>query len=157
MSRAVQRAREFLPLILLLINQVRGLVRSPRWRPERRDVGAEPYHRARRLRTGKELDVGFVHLLVELGPSEQGLLDLALVANLSGDVGAEVTACEQATQLAPDSPAAWARLAHALARTDRLTDCLAACERALELADDPEVRDVRDQVVRAAPRELRAA
>jgi tetratricopeptide (TPR) repeat protein len=93
----------------------------------------------------------------ELGPTEQGLLDLALVANLSGDVGAEVTACEQATQLAPDSPAAWARLAHALARTDRLTDCLAACERALELADDPEVRDVRDQVVRAAPRELRAA
>jgi tetratricopeptide (TPR) repeat protein len=92
-----------------------------------------------------------------LGPTEQGLLDLALVANLSGDVGAEVTACEQATQLAPDSAAAWARLAHALARTDRLTDCLAACERALELADDPEVRDVRDQVVRAAPRELRAA
>jgi tetratricopeptide (TPR) repeat protein len=93
----------------------------------------------------------------ELGPTEQGLLDLALVANLSGDVGAEVTACEQATQLAPDSPAAWARLAHGLARTDRLTDCLAACERALELADDPEVRDLRDQVVRAAPRELRAA
>jgi tetratricopeptide (TPR) repeat protein len=93
----------------------------------------------------------------ELGPTEQGLLDLALVANLAGDVGAEVTACEQATQLAPESPAAWARLAHALARTDRLTDCLAACERALELADDPEVRDVRDQVVRAAPRELRAA
>ena len=34
-------------------------------------------------------------------PSEQGLLDLALVANLMGDVGAEVSACEQATQLAP--------------------------------------------------------
>src|ERR671914_151277 len=32
------------------------------------------------------------------GPTEQGLLDLALVANLMGDVGAEVTACEQATQ-----------------------------------------------------------
>ena len=93
----------------------------------------------------------------EIAPSEQGLLDLALVADLTGDVGAEVTACEQATQLAPDSPAAWARYAHALARTDRLTDCLAACERALELADDPEVRDLREQVVRAAPRELRAA
>ena len=37
-------------------------------------------------------------------PSEQGLLDLALVANLMGDVGAEVTACEQATALAPESP-----------------------------------------------------
>src|SRR3954463_11702964 len=92
-----------------------------------------------------------------LAPSEQGLLDLALVANLLGDVGAEVTACEQATQLAPDSEAAWARYAHALARTDRVTDCLEACDRALELADDPEVRDLRDQVARSAPRELRAA
>jgi tetratricopeptide (TPR) repeat protein len=87
-------------------------------------------------------------------PSEMGLLDLALVAHLQGDVGAEVTACEQATQLAPESPAAWARYAHALARTDRLSDCLAACERALELADDPEVRDLREQVLAEAPREL---
>src|SRR3954452_23815947 len=62
----------------------------------------------------------------EHGATEQGLLDLALVANLSGDVGAEVTACEQATQLAPESPGAWSRYAHALARTDRVTDCLAA-------------------------------
>ena len=52
-------------------------------------------------------------------PSEQGLLDLALVCNLMGDTGAEVSACEQATQVAPDSAAAWSRLAHALARTDR--------------------------------------
>jgi tetratricopeptide (TPR) repeat protein len=93
----------------------------------------------------------------ELHPSEQGLLDLALVANLEGDVGAEVTACEQATTLYPDSAAAWARYAHALARTDRVSDCLDACERALSLADDPEVRDLREQVARAAPRELRAA
>jgi hypothetical protein len=92
-----------------------------------------------------------------LHPSEQGLLDLALVANLEGDVGAEVTACQQATTLFPESPAAWARYAHALARTDRVSDCLDACERALELADDPEVRDLREQVARAAPRELRAA
>ena len=93
----------------------------------------------------------------ELQPSEQGLLDLALVANLEGDVGAEITACEQATTLYPESAAAWARFAHALARTDRLSDCLDACDRALELADDPEVRDLREQVVRSAPRELRAA
>jgi tetratricopeptide (TPR) repeat protein len=89
-----------------------------------------------------------------LSPSETGLLDLALVAHLSGDVGAEVSACEQATDLAPESPAAWARLAHALARTDRLGDCLEACERALSLADDPEVRDLREQVLDSAPREL---
>jgi tetratricopeptide (TPR) repeat protein len=93
----------------------------------------------------------------ELQPSEQGLLDLALVANLEGDVGAEVTACEQATTLYPESATAWARFAHALARTDRVSDCLEACERALALADDPEVRDLRERVRRAAPRELRAA
>jgi tetratricopeptide (TPR) repeat protein len=93
----------------------------------------------------------------EIAPSEQGLLDLALVANLSGDVGAEVTACEQATQLAPESPGAWSRYAHALARTDRVSDCLAACERALALEDDPEVRDLREQVLAQAPRELTEA
>ncbi len=90
-------------------------------------------------------------------PSVEGLLDLALVANLSGDVGAEVTACEQATQLAPGSEVAWARYAHALARTDRITDCLAACDRALALANDAEVRDLRDRVSRMTPRELEAA
>src|SRR5690349_14938783 len=92
----------------------------------------------------------------ELGPTEEGLLDLALVAHLAGDVGAEVSACEQATTLAPDSPTAWARCAHALARTDRVSDCLAACDRALALADDPEVRDLRERVVATAPRELAA-
>src|SRR4051794_22811099 len=81
-----------------------------------------------------------------LEPSEQGLLDLALVANLMGDVGAEISACEQATQLAPQSPEAWSRYAHALARTDRVTDCLEACERALSLHNDPEVRNLREQV-----------
>jgi cytochrome c-type biogenesis protein CcmH/NrfG len=93
----------------------------------------------------------------ERGPSLQGLLDLALVANLSDDLGAEVSACEQATSLAPESAAAWARLAHALARTDRTSDCLAACVRALELKDDAEVRDLRDRVLAAAPRELTEA
>jgi len=92
-----------------------------------------------------------------LGASEQGLLDLALVAHLSGDLGAELTACEQATMIAPESASAWARYAHALARTDRFSDCLAACERALELADDDEVRDLRDRVRAAAPRELGSA
>ena len=92
-----------------------------------------------------------------LTPTEQGLLDLALVANLAGDVGAEVSACEQAVALAPESEAAWSRLAHALARTDRLTECLSACERALALGEDPEVRDLLRRVLDAAPRELRQA
>src|SRR4051794_8544707 len=93
----------------------------------------------------------------EAGPSEQGLLDLALVAHLSGDVGAEVTACEQAAKIAPESPGAWSRYAHALARTDRVSDCLAACEKALALADDPEVRNLRESVLARAPRELTEA
>jgi tetratricopeptide (TPR) repeat protein len=93
----------------------------------------------------------------EHGPSEQGLLDLALVANLMGDVGAEVSACEQATALAPESGDAWSRYAHALARTDRVSDCLGACERALELGAGPEVRHLREQVLAAAPRELTEA
>jgi tetratricopeptide (TPR) repeat protein len=88
------------------------------------------------------------------GPSEQGLLDLALVAHLTGDIGTEVSACEQATELAPESGAAWSRLAHALARTDRLSDCVAACDRALALTDDAEVRDLREQVLATAPRAL---
>src|SRR5436309_10998969 len=54
-----------------------------------------------------------------LGPSVDGLLDLALAFHLAGDLGAEVTACEQATMLDEDSGEAWSRLAHALARTDR--------------------------------------
>jgi tetratricopeptide (TPR) repeat protein len=89
-----------------------------------------------------------------IAPTEEGLLDLALVANLAGDVGTEVSACEQATEVAPDSPGSWARLAHALARTDRTTECLTACERALALRDDPEVHDLRAQVLAMAPREL---
>ena len=92
-----------------------------------------------------------------LAPSEEGLLDLALAAHLLGDLGTEVSACEQATALAPDSPAAWSRYAHALARTDRLSDCLAACDRALALADDAEVRALATQVRDMAPRQLDAA
>jgi len=90
-------------------------------------------------------------------PSEQGLLDLALVANLSGDLGAEVSACEQATMLFGDSAAAWARYAHALARTDRTMECLRACERALSFGPDPEIDDLREQVLAAAPRALEPA
>ncbi|MEA2294054.1 MAG: hypothetical protein QOE86_1693, partial [Solirubrobacteraceae bacterium] len=91
---------------------------------------------------------------VRLLPSEEGLLDLALAAHLLGDIGREVSAAEHATRLAPDSPAAWARYAHALARTDRPSDCLAACERALALRDDPEVRTLAARVRELAPREL---
>jgi tetratricopeptide (TPR) repeat protein len=93
-----------------------------------------------------------------LSPSVDGLLDLALAHHLAGDVGGEVTACEQATMLAPESSEAWARLAHALTRTDRVTDALSAAERALELdGDDAEVAELLDRLRAAAPRVLPAA
>ncbi|MFM9127572.1 MAG: tetratricopeptide repeat protein [Solirubrobacterales bacterium] len=59
---------------------------------------------------------------------------------MAGDPGGELTACEQATALAPESAAAWSRLAHALARGDRVTDAIDAAERALEL--EPADEDV---------------
>ena len=93
-----------------------------------------------------------------LGPSVDGLLDLALVLQLAGDLGGEVTAAEQATVLDPEHPGAWSRLAHALARTDRTSDALAACDRALALAPgDDEVAELRDRLAGLAPRALTAA
>lgn len=91
-----------------------------------------------------------------LAPTVEGLLDLALVHQLSGDVGAEVTACEAATLLAPESPTAWSRYAHALARTDRVTDAIEACEHALTLGRDPEVLSLLGGLRERAPRVLPA-
>src|ERR1700735_2343277 len=46
-------------------------------------------------------------------PSVEGLLDLALARQLAGDPGGERSACEEATQLDPESSQAWSRYAHA--------------------------------------------
>ncbi len=92
-----------------------------------------------------------------LGPSVDGLLDLALAFHLAGDLGAEVTACEQATMLGEESGEAWSRLAHALARTDRVSDAVDACDRALRLRDDPEVVELLDRLRAELPRVLPAA
>ncbi|HEY5198034.1 MAG TPA: tetratricopeptide repeat protein [Solirubrobacteraceae bacterium] len=89
-----------------------------------------------------------------VGPSVDGLLDLALALQLAGDVGGEVSACEQAVSLAPDSVQAASRLAHALARTERLRECLDACDRAIALGAGYEVRELRRRVRAAAPRVL---
>jgi Flp pilus assembly protein TadD len=90
----------------------------------------------------------------KVGPSLEGLLDLALAYHLAGDVGAEVSAAQAATQIAPDSPAAWSTYAHALARTDRLAECTDACRQALALGDDPEVTELLKRVQAATPRGL---
>jgi tetratricopeptide (TPR) repeat protein len=87
-------------------------------------------------------------------PSVDGLLDLALAYHLAGDLGAEVSAAQAATVLDPESGSAWSTYAHALARTDRVSDCLDACRRALALGDDPEVSDLLERMAKVVPREL---
>ena len=89
-----------------------------------------------------------------LGPAVESLLDLALALQLAGDLGGEVSVCEQAVELEPESEPAWSRLAHALARTDRIGECIAACERALELGADGEVRDLLERMRTRQPAEL---
>ena len=81
-------------------------------------------------------------------PTEQGLLDLALVAHLLGDVGAEVSRLRAGDASSRRSPRPRGRATRTRSRAPTASrDCLAACERALALADDPEVRDLRDQVL----------
>jgi tetratricopeptide (TPR) repeat protein len=89
-----------------------------------------------------------------LVPSVEGLLDLALAYHLAGDVGAAVSAACAATQIDAESPAAWSRYAHALARTDRVAECTDACRRALALDDDPEVAELLERLEASQPREL---
>jgi tetratricopeptide (TPR) repeat protein len=88
------------------------------------------------------------------GPSTEALLDLALAYHLAGDVGAEVSAAREATELEPDSQEAWNAYAHALARTDRISECIDACRRALELGDDDEVTELLGRMEAALPREV---
>jgi tetratricopeptide (TPR) repeat protein len=90
----------------------------------------------------------------QLGPSVEGLLDLALAHHLSGDVGAEVSAAHAATLLDPKSRPAWSTYAHSLARTDRTSECVAACRRALALGNDPEVADLLARIEASRPRRL---
>ena len=89
-----------------------------------------------------------------IGPSLEGVLDLALAHHLAGDVGAEVSIAEAATQIAPDSRRAWSTYAHALARTHRLSECEGACRRALSLGNDAEVADLLERIQALTPREL---
>jgi tetratricopeptide (TPR) repeat protein len=94
-------------------------------------------------------------------PSLEGLLDLALAHHLAGDVGTEVSVCEEAIRLSPQSGPAWARFAHALARTERVAEGIDACERALELGDDAEVAgllaNLRERTPRVLPHRSAAA
>ncbi|MEA2150466.1 MAG: hypothetical protein QOD69_2296, partial [Solirubrobacteraceae bacterium] len=121
---------------------------------------ADAWERLGRLRLrlmDREGAIAALEQARRLGPSIDGLLDLGLAFHLAGDLGAEVTACEQATMLDVESGEAWSRLAHALARTDRVSDAIDACDRALALRDDPEVVDLLDRLRAELPRVLPAA
>ena len=121
---------------------------------------AEAWERVGRLRLRLMDRDGAIDALERarrLGPSVDALLDLALAYHLAGDLGAELTACEQATMLDERSPAAWSRLAHALARTDRVSDAIDACDRALRLGAGPEVAELLSRLRAELPRVLPAA
>jgi tetratricopeptide (TPR) repeat protein len=127
---------------------------------DRGPADADAWARVGRLRLRLMDRAGAIAALEQarrLGPSVEALLDLALAHHLAGDLGAEITATEQATVLDPSSPQAWSRYAHALARTDRVSDALDAAERALSLAPDAEVVDLVDRLRDQQPRVLPAA
>jgi tetratricopeptide (TPR) repeat protein len=116
----------------------RATARAPR--------DASAWERAGRMRLrlmDRERALEALERARELSPTPEGLLDLALARHLGGDVGGEVSACHEATLLDPESATAWSRYAHALARTDRVSEALAACERALALGPDDEVTALR--------------
>ena len=81
-------------------------------------------------------------------------LPISLAHHLCGDVGAEVSAAYAATELDPESRAAWSTYAHSLARTDRASECIAACTRALALGEDPEVAELLARIEASQPRGL---
>ena len=127
---------------------------------ERGPGDADAWERVGRLRLKlmqREPALDALEQARRLGPSLDGLLDLALAYHLAGDVGGEVSATEQAVSLHPDSRDAWTRHAFALARTDRVNEGIDAAMRAVELGADGEVTDLLDQLRSAIPRALGAA
>ncbi len=124
-------------------------------------MDAQAWERVGRLRLRlmqREAAIEALERAREIEPSVEGLLDLALAQHLAGDLGAEVTASEQATLLDEQSPEAWARYAHALARTDRVSDALTAAERAHQLdRKNTEITELIEHLRAAQPRVLPAA
>ena len=127
---------------------------------ERGPDDADAWERVGRLRLRllqRERAIEALERARALEPSVDGLLDLALAYHLGGDVGAEVSATEQATRLDGDSFDAWSRHAFALARTDRVSEGIAAAERALHLRGDDEVAELLARLRDELPRVLPAA
>jgi tetratricopeptide (TPR) repeat protein len=124
---------------------------------DRAPADASAWERLGRLRLRLNDRAGAISALERarlVGPSVDGLLDLALAHHLAGDVGAEVSAAEAATRLDAESTRAWSAYAHALARTDRLAECGHACRQALTLGEDAEVSQLLERIEAATPRGL---
>jgi tetratricopeptide (TPR) repeat protein len=130
----------------------RATVRAP--------ADASAWERLGRLRLrlmDREAAIAALERARTIGPSVEGLLDLALAYHLAGDIGAEVSAAEAATRIDPESIAAWSRYAHALARTDRSSEAIAAAERAVSLGAGEETADLLERLRAAAQRVLPGA
>jgi tetratricopeptide (TPR) repeat protein len=127
----------------------RATVRAP--------ADASAWERLGRLRLrlmDREAAIAALEQARTIDPSVEGLLDLALAYHLAGDIGGEVSAAEAATRIDPESIAAWSRYAHALARTDRISEGIAACRRALTLGEEPEVAQLLVRLEESEPRGL---
>jgi tetratricopeptide (TPR) repeat protein len=127
---------------------------------ERAPGDADAWERVGRLRL-RLMQAGPARRALEraraIAPSHDGLLDLALACHLLGDVGAETSATEQATLVDGRSVEAWTRHAFALARTDRVSEAIAAAGRALELGAGEEVAELLEGLRTTLPRVLPAA
>ncbi len=124
---------------------------------ERTPGDASAWERLGRLRLrrmDREAAISALEHARLMGPTVEGLLDLALAYHLAGDVGAEVSAAESATRIDPESQRAWSGYAHALARTDRVRECVEACRRSLALGEDAEVSELLARVEASVPRGL---
>jgi tetratricopeptide (TPR) repeat protein len=118
---------------------------------------ASAWERIGRLRLrlmDREAAIAALEHARRLQPSVEGLLDLALAYHLAGDVGGEVSACEQATHVDAESEPAWSRYAHALARTERTSEAIAASERAITLGAGEETAELLERLRAAAQRVL---
>lgn len=124
---------------------------------ERAPADADAWERVGRLRMQlfqREAAIAALEKARRLGPSLEGLLDLATVHHLAGDVGGEVSATEQATRQHGEDVDAWTRHTFALARTDRTTEAIGAAERALKLGAGEEVKDLLARLRETLPRVL---
>ncbi len=89
------------------------------------------------------------------GATVDVLLDLSLANHLLGEQNASAECARKAADIDQGDVRAWMALAHALDRSGSVAECIAACERALELgADQDEIGSVLLRKRRERPRPI---